>query len=120
MRNKIGSLILATLLCGCANIHQRTESNGFDKNGQPISRISTSDINTMFTAKQVVESASLSNTAATQKIGATGVEQQSSLAELIKILEILGPIIAAAQQNRVILMQPARLIQESEVAVPGP
>lgn len=115
------SLLLITLLCGCANIHQRTEAYGFDsKTGHPITRISTSDISTMFTAKQVVESASLSNTAATQKIGATGIEQQSSMAELIKILEILGPIIAAAQQNRVILMQPARIVHESEVSVPGP
>lgn len=118
---KAMSLLLIALLCGCANIHQRTESMGYDaKTGQPITRISTSDVNTMFTAKQVVASLNLSNTAATQKIGAAGIDQQSSMAELIKILEILGPILAAAQQNRVILMQPARIVHESEVAVPGP
>lgn len=92
--------LAAVLAAGCANIHQRAETTTAGTNSV---RVTEMRVRTLGDAKQVVERLNASN-GTTQRIGADGVEQQST-ADVIR--DILGAAFAAGRASVVPVPAPA-------------
>ncbi len=122
-----GALIAAS---GCANVRQSASVVAWNPVTQhEETRITTADITTLFTAKQVVQNLTASNTSKSQKLGAVAIDQQTSMAELIELITKLAPLIAAAQTQQAQPFQsPPPKVQtpqpiypsSGQVLVPGP
>lgn len=87
--------VIALMSSGCSSIHQSASSSTTNPaTGVVTTQNTTSDISALGTAKNIVEKLSASQTKTTQKLGAQGVDQMTSLAELLAIIkELKGGVI---------------------------
>lgn len=100
--------VLLAVFSGCASIHQKATVTATNPTtGLIETRTTTSDISTLGTAKTVVASVSAKNTKSSQIVGAVGVDQQTSLAELIQLMGIMSQLMRGGAMN-------------SPALVPGP
>jgi len=85
MKRIITVAVISVLATGCSSIHESAQTR-VDQNG--TNRITTVKINTLFDAKAVVDKINASN-GATHRLGAQGVEADSSSDVVKKMTELL-------------------------------